>query len=274
MKPLIICCCVIASVFAATKEKTPRQQALEVIDQGRLEKNVLKRKQFLLSIACAGRNPATVAILEGELQAGKAPEIRQAAAVVLGEIKSVSSIPKLREALSDEPDVAFTAAQSLWQLGDRSGREFFEQILLGEKSEYPGFMKTNIRDARLKLTNPKALALMGVKEGLGFFFGPAAMGVTVYQELQKDAGATTRTIAASMLATDKDPSSIQILEEGLSDKNWIVRAASAKALATRLSVSSLPKLAYLLDDKADGARYAAAASILYIEDSRRSKRKR
>jgi HEAT repeat protein len=273
MKILVVCCLTLC-LRADTESKTPMQQALDVVQEGRSETNVLKRRQFLMSLACAGKSSVTIPILEADLATGKQPEIRQAAAAALGAAKSTASIPKLQKALEDEPDIAFTAARSLWQLGDRSGREFFEQILSGEKVESPGMLKSSLRDARLRMANPKALALMGVKEGLAMFLGPAAMGVTVYQELMKDQGATTRAIAATMLATDTHKESLKALEEGLSDKNWIVRATCAKALAERSSIASIPKLANLLDDKADEPRYTSAAAIIRLEESRKHRKPR
>jgi len=271
MKNVLLLCCFAVCGWAQTAAKTPLQTAMEVIDQGRFEGNILKRKQFLISISAAGPNAKVIEIVETELATAKTPEVRQAAAAALGEAKSTGSIGKLQKAMAeDEADVAFTAARSLWQLGDRTGREFFEQALLGERGDNPGLIKGGMRDARAKMANPKGLALMGVKEGLGMLFGPAAMGVTVYQELQKDAGATARTLAASLLAKDTDPSSVAVLEEGLSDKNWIVRAACAKGLAERASIGSVVKLAYLLDDKADGSRYTAAAAIVRLEDLKKA----
>src|SRR5437868_3248731 len=181
--------------------KSPRELAMEVIDQGKAEANPLKHKQFLVCMEAAGTNRATVAILDDALLNGKQPEVRQAAAATLGDIKSKTSIPKLKKALEDEsPDVSFTAAHALWRLGDPTGREIFEAVLAGERSDNPGLIKGSLRDARNRLYNPKGLALMGIKEGVGMFLGPAAMGITVFEELRKDAGASARVLSASILA--------------------------------------------------------------------------
>ena len=52
--------------------------------------------------------------------------------------------------------------------------------------------------------------------------------------------------------------------QALDDKNAGVRAAAARALGRRFSRSSIPKLEPLLEDKAEGPRYMAAAAIIRL----------
>jgi hypothetical protein len=58
-----------------------------------------------------------------------------------------------------------------------------------------------MRQAKHKLHNPGALAMMGVKESAGMFLGPVSMGITVFEELRKDGSASARTLATALLAS-------------------------------------------------------------------------
>jgi HEAT repeat protein len=216
-----------------------------------------------------------VSILEAAL-IDKEVEMRQTAAAALGDIKSRASIPKLKEALSDvAPEVSFTAARALWNMGDKSGRDIFMEVLAGERADSGGLLKSSMRDAKAKLHNPAALAMLGIKESAGMFLGPFAMGFTVFEELRKDASASARTLSAALLSTDDDPNTISSLEGALQDKNWIVRAAAAKALSARSSTGSVTKLVPLLEDKQEGARDIAAAAIIKLDvDARKARVKK
>jgi HEAT repeat protein len=180
---------------------------------------------------------------------------------------SPDAIPSLKEALDDSPEVSFTAAKALWNLGDQSGREMFQQVIAGERTDAPGKLHGALRDAKKKLT-PAQLTLMGVKEASGAFLGPASMGVTVIQEAmketKKDAGAPGRAEAASVLAKDQDLYALTLLEWALSDKSWAVRLAVAKALGARGNQDTIPKLAPLLNDDRHAVRYMAAAAIIRL----------
>ena len=97
------------------------------------------------------------------------------------------------------------------------------------------------------------------------FLGPAAMGITVFEELRKDGSASARTLSAEALAKDTDPAILKVLEEALEDKNWLVRAGVVKALAMRGSRAAIPKVETMLEDKQDAVRYIAAAALVRLE---------
>ena len=63
--------------------------------------------------------------------------MRQTAAAELGQLKSPDAIPYLKQALLDNSEVAFTAAESLWKLGDQSGREIFQEVIEGQRKTMP-----------------------------------------------------------------------------------------------------------------------------------------
>jgi HEAT repeat protein len=54
------------------------------------------------------------------------------------------------------------------------------------------------------------------------------------------------------------------LEEALGDKNWVVRAAAAKALGNYQHKGVIPKLQELLQDDKEPVRFMAAASLVRL----------
>ena len=257
-------CLLAAASGLLPAQDTSLAKAWKFIEDTNAQGNSIQRAQLMNALAAAGTTPRSIAILEAALS-DKSTEVRQAAAAVLGDVKSLSSIPKLAAALDDDaPEVSFTAARSLWNMGDQSGRDIFLDVLAGERGNSPGLIKGGMRQAKHKLHNPAALAMMGVKESAGMFLGPVSMGITVFEELRKDGSASARTLAAALLATDPDPSTIKTLEDSLMDKNWIVRASAAKALAARGSRDSVRVLDPLLSDDHHRVRYVAAAAIVAL----------
>ena len=244
-------------------------EAWKTLTGGTTETNPNKRKLALSALVTAGTSPRAVNMAASLLK-DKEVDVRQTAASVLGEMNARAAIPKLVEAMDDEaPEVSFTAARSLWILGDRRGKDVLLAVLAGERGVSAGLMKGTVRDARKRLRDPAGLAMLGVKEGAGMFLGPGAMGIMVFEELRKDGSASARTLSAAALAKDTDPATIKILEEALDDKNWIVRAEVVKALAMRGSRASIPKITQMLEDKQDGVRYSAAAAIIRLDNGPR-----
>lgn len=238
--------------------------AAKLLTEAAEDKNALRRKQAMAALENAGAHPKAVALAEAGLS-DKDVDVRQTAAIALGGMRSRRSMPKLRKALDDEaPEVIFAAAQALWVMGDRTGRDIFVEALAGDRSDSSGAMKGAMRDARRRIRNPGALALIGVRQGAGMLLGPFSLGINVFEELVKDGGASARTLSAALLSKDTDPATIYSLEAGLNDKNWIVRSAAAKALAERGSRKSSGKIAALLTDEKEGARLVAAACLLRL----------
>lgn len=136
--------------------------------------------------------------------------------------------------------------------------------LFGERHARPGVVRGSINAAKKKLHNPAALALLGVNEAAGARLGPFAMGVSVIEAFAKDNSAPTRTLCATLLASDNSPDSIHELEDALGDKNWVVRAAAAKALGNYPRKGVIPKLQEMLQDDKEPVRFMAAASLVRL----------
>lgn len=250
-----------AGAFAQNVE----DRAWQTIEHALQDTNPLRRSDAVLAMAVVRAQPKAVNLVESGL-ADKDLGVRQSACTVLGGFKSKSSIPKLREALNDgAPEVVFAAAKALYDMGDPAGREVLIAILNGDQSDTSGFVSSSVRDVKLKLHDPKGLVLIGVNSTAGILIGPFAAGLPVAEDLLKDKQASGKTVAALLLATDTSADSQTALKLALSDKNWTVRAAAARAIALRDMGTLYSDVTLLLDDKREEVQYSAAAALIRLK---------
>jgi len=247
-----------------------REQAWKVLEEGVYDKKVVNRLAVFSAIGDLGSNVKGVRLAERGLD-DEDPDVRAAAAASLGEMKSHVAIPKLRLALTDKaPQVSFSAAKSLWQLGDRSGRRVLLDILQGERPASDNFLQSSKRDMQRKLQDPKRLAVMGAEKGAGALLGPFSVGIPLMKELRGEGSGSPRAVSATLLATNPDDEAIEALKTALTDRDWTVRAAAARALG-RLGRPELGDfLASSLEDSKPGVRYAAAVSVIRLTSAKRS----
>jgi HEAT repeat protein len=255
-----------ASAETQSPSGSPDAAAWGILNQGVAEGDAEHRKKAIAALGSIGPVSKAVKMVENSLQ-DKNMLVRQTAAAALGEMEDKDAIPFLRAALDDSPEVSFTAAKALWNLGDTSAREIFQQVIEGERKDRPGMMRGAMREAKRKL-RPAQLALMGAQEAAGTF-GPASMGIQAVEEamkdVKKDSGAPGRTVAAEILAKDPDPYALTLLEWALCDSSTAVRVAVAKALGQRGNQDTIPKLTPLFSDNRQAVRYMAAASIIKLQ---------
>ena len=194
-------------------------------------------------------------------------EVRAFTAAALGQERARKAIPMLREAMDDpSAPVAFAAAKALWDMGDHSGAIVFEEVLTGARKDSRSLVNTYISNARHTMHDPKALAMMGVKEATSAFFGPAGMAISFAQESMKDKGAAGRAYAAGALADDHSTKSREILENALQDSSPLVRAAACRSLAILKDRRSLVFLEPVLDDDNEGAQAMASAAYIRLSE--------
>ncbi len=250
-----------AALLLAQPDKT----AWDVLKQGLDDKNPDRRRQAITAMASIGLAPDAVARIEQALQ-DKEPLVRQTAAAELGQMKSKQSLPALKSALDDvSGEVAFAAAKALWEMGDRSGRDLIEDVLTGQQKASEGVVSGAMRDAKRKIRDPKALAMMGFKEASGALLGPFNIGILAAEQAFKDSSAGGRALAVTLLVTECDAETLRLLERTSSeDKNWIVKAAAAKALGQCGNQDTIPKLELDLTDSHDAVKFMAAASIVKL----------
>lgn len=256
---------ILLSLMARVSIAQPHVTAWNVLVDGFNDKKLERRQQAITAIGSVGPTSETAKLLEQALRDDD-PIIRQTTAAVLGQMKFRQSIPVLKAALDDESgEVAFTAAKALWDMGDRSGKDIIEEVLGGERKDTAGLVDTAKRDARAKLHNPKSLALMGVKEASGALLGPFSIGIYAAEQAFKDSGAAGRILSTTLLTQDCDARAQQVLESSLAgDKNWAVKAASARAIGQCGNADAIPKLEQHLSDSRDAVKFMAAASIVRL----------
>ena len=238
--------------------------AWQTLREGIADHDAVHRQTTLAAMASIGPAAEAVRLVVGCLK-DHDTLVRQSAAAVLGQMGSEQAIVALKAALDDGPEVSFTAAKALWDLGDTAGRDIFQQVLEGERKG-PGRLNGAIRDAKKKL-KPAQLAFMGVKEAAGVLGPAGSLSVLAVREAMKeakDSGVPGRSVAAEVLGKDSDPYALTLLEWALDDGNWAVRLSVAKALGERGNAGSIPKLAPLLTDDRHAVRYMAAASIIKL----------
>ena len=251
---------------AAPKPLTPWQ----VLSSGATDHNARRRAEAIAALGTMVPTPRVLHLIEKALD-DKDASIRQVAAMNLGQMHARRSIPKLRKALDDPaPEVSFAAAKALWSMGDRSGREIFIRILSGEKSSSPGLIKGEVEATKKELEDKKKLAIIGATEAASSLFGPAGFGIKILEEVTRDRSASARAMSAILLAHDTSLDGLRELQDALSDKNWIVRAAAAQALGTRRHRDQIQYLRPLLDDDKPAVRFMAAASILRLSSGKKA----
>ena len=255
--------CAMAACAAAAMSQ-PNVAAWDVLKRGLSETYIEKRKQAVLAVGTIGPAPQVIDLLNLALR-DKDVQVRQTAAAEIADARMRQCIPNLTAALDDTGEVAFTAAKALWDMGDRSGRSIFDEVVTRELKDSPGFIQGAIRDAKAKLHDPRGLVKMGAMEASGALLGPFSMGIIVAQDMLKDTGAPTRAFALITLSQDCDPKGAQLMGWALdNDKNNMVRAAAAKALGRCGNVATIDKLMRLLAENSDAVRYMAAASVVRL----------
>jgi HEAT repeat protein len=213
----------------------------------------------------AGRYQRALVNVEKLLSSDREATVRSFTAAALGQERCRAAIPALRKALDDDAGiVALSAAKALWDMGDHSGVTIFEQVLTGERKDSNSLISGYLTDAKHTLHDPKSLALMGVKEATGAFFGPAGMAIGFAQESFKDKGATGRALAAGELAKQNSKQVREVLRSALQDSNGVVRAAVCRSLAISGGRDSLPFIEPLLSDKNEAAQAMAAAAYIML----------
>ena len=245
------------------KPVPPPVAAWDVLRAEILSQKKTHRTDAIAALAVIGSRPDVLHLLEGALR-DKQSIVRKTAAIALGDMQAETAKPGLRALLDDEsPDVGFAAANALWKMGDRSGREIFIATLTGERKG-DGLVKSSLKSNFAKYSDPKTVAMTGVKEAAGAFLGPLPMGITIAQELMKDHGASARAACAALLAKDPSPDAVEQLTQALADKNWAVRAAAAQALAISPGKVSPQVFEPLLLDDNKSVREIAAAGIIRL----------
>jgi HEAT repeat protein len=241
------------------------ESSWDVLKKGLQDSNPEKRKLAAMALMGTGINPTTLQLLYDALANDKDPEVRQAAASSLGELKARAAIPKLKTAIENDPPVSFAAARALWIMGDHSAKDLIEEVATGQQKNATGKMASAKLEANRRLHDPNGLAKTGAEQAAYALLGPFSIGMRAATELAKDAGAQSRLLAITLLSQQCDAESVSSIETAMEDdKNDTVRAGAAKALGICGARSKVDKLMLAVMSEKYPVQIAAAASVIHL----------
>jgi HEAT repeat protein len=190
-------------------------------------------------------------------------DVRTAAVLSAGQTKDRNLTTNVRNLLDDkEPQVAFTAATTLWKMGDRSGEDILMSVVDGERSANATMMHGTEHKIGKDLHDPAMLAKLGALQGASMMLGPFGFGITAFEYMHQSGGDLARVSAIEQISQERTEPIHQELIAALTDKDQTVRAAAAKALVdSRDKTTSAAVYALLIDPK-QPVRLTAAAAYL------------
>jgi HEAT repeat protein len=252
---------------AACALAQPEKTAWDVLKPGLADTNPLTRRQAVTATGTIGLDPEAIQLVEAALKDNDSL-IRATAAAELGEMKSRQSFPALKAALDDPAgEVGFAAAKALWDMGDKSGRGFIEDVVAGQQSATDGGVKGAMHRADRLRHDPKAMTVLGLKSASGALLGPFNIGVLAAEQVFKNGAVAARMLALNLLAEDCDKQTFKILEAATTDdKTWAERAAAAKALGRCGNPDAIPKLEQNLSDSNVAVKFMSAAAIIRLSE--------
>jgi HEAT repeat protein len=235
-----------------------RDKAWSVLRSGVESDNTRRRAAAIGSLSLVPGDTQAVSLITAALDDPK-PEVRAAAATSAGKLHIKSAIPKLKAMLADpEMTVMIAAAHALTAMKDADAYQAYYEILTGERKG-----KGLIAAQMATLRDPKKMALLGLSEGVGFV--PfASIGWDAMRAIHTDDTSPIRAAAATLLADDPDPKSLEALETAAGDKSWLVRIAALEALAKRKEPGIVNKIELSMFDDRSEVRYTAAALVLHL----------
>jgi len=250
--------------------RQPTEHAWAVLDTGLTHKAADHRVEAVKALSLITGERGAIKAATHALSDDNA-DVRAAAATTLGQLRAVTTIPDLKEALSDkEISVVLAASQSLYQMKDISAYGTYYAILMGDKKASDGMIQSQLD----RLKDPKKVAMMGFEQGVGFVpYG--GIGMQAYRFAKSD-HSQVRAAAARYLALDPDPMSRDALVQiALTDDSTAVRQAALDALAQRGDSICIQRLERNLSDSKFAVRYRTAATIIHLSDLvAKAKRKR
>jgi hypothetical protein len=247
----------------------PEKTAWEVLKPGLADTNPLNRRQAVTATGSIGLDPEAIRLVEVAMKSDKDPLIRATAAAELGDMRSRQSFPALLAALDDPAgEVRFAAAKALWDMGDKSGRGFIEDVVAGQQKATDGGVKGALRRADRLRYDPKKMTVLGLKSASGALLGPFNIGVLAAEQVFKNGAVAVRMQALNLLAEDCDAQTFKLLElSSTGARTWAEKAAAAKALGRCGNNAAVPTLEQNLSDSNVAVKYMSAAAIIRLSRS-------
>jgi HEAT repeat protein len=227
------------------------------------EKHIDIRIQGLAALGTMGRDPHAAKLISAAY-ADKEVDVRTAAVLASGQTHNRALIPGLHKLLNDpEPLVAFTAASTLWKMGDHSGEDLLSAVVDGDRKATAGLMHGSMHAANRELHDPAALAKVGAMQGASMLLGPFGFGITAYEYIKRNGGGDSpRVVAIEEISQQHSPAVKKELLGAVTDKDPGVRAAAAKALRSYHEPDASHALAMLFIDPKKPVECSGAAAYL------------
>jgi HEAT repeat protein len=221
------------------------------------------RIQALAALGTLGNNARaenliTVAMKDSDF------DVRTASILAAGQTKDRNLTTPIRNMLDDnEPQVAFTAATTLWKMNDHSGEDILVAVVDGDRKATARLKDSTRHTIGKDLHSPSTLARIGALQGASILLGPFGFGITAYEYMRKNGVDTSRVTAIEQISEEKTGPIRSTLIAALDDKDPAVRAAAAKALGNsyhdkEVSDALLP----VFDDTKKPVQLTAAAAYI------------
>jgi len=230
---------------AATEPKHPETRALAIASIGTIQDPRLTHK--LISDG----------LTDSDL------DVRTASILAAGATKDKGLYGKLRQMLDDkEPQIAYTAAITLWKTGDKSGEDILIAVTDGERKTDVGLIKGTERDADKEAHSPSKMANLAIRQSISMFAGPAGYGLTAWDYTHRHSGENPRVTALDLVSQEKTANVHNTLLAALDDKDPQVRAAAARALGDYHDKSTAVNLLTTFSDGKLPVRLIGAAAYI------------
>lgn len=190
-------------------------------------------------------------------------DVRTAAVLAAGQTKDRNLTTPLRNLLDDkEPQVVYTAAMTLWKMGDKSGEDILMSVVDGDRSTSASMIHGTGHKLNRDLHDPAKLAKLGAIQGAYMLLGPFGYGITAFNFIHQSGGDLSRVAAIEQISQERIEPVHKELVAALTDKDPTVRAAAAKALTDYHDSATQMAIYALLADSKQPVRLTAAAAFL------------
>jgi HEAT repeat protein len=254
---------VLTLLTAACYAQTATNSSWAVLEAGLGQTSSTQRLGAIRVLGLITDDPHSVELAEAALK-DKNSSVRAAAATSLGQMHATGANASLKEALNDKNlSVVMAAAHALCLLNDPACYDVYYEVYTGERKNNSGMIAQEMQI----IHNPKQLAQMGFNEGIGFvpFAGiPWEAMQTIMKDRKSSTAAKAALIAA--LATDPEGRTGKLLVSTSQNKNWVLRVAALEAIAKRGDSALLQGIEPRLSDSRRQVRFAAAATIIHLDD--------
>lgn len=225
------------------------------------------RVQAMAALGTMGKDEKAAHLIEDGIRAHDS-DVQIAAILAAGQTRNPALVPRLEAALDDEkPEVAFAAASTLWKMHDYAGEDLLTAIAEGDRKAKPGLIRASKHKAAQDLHSPKALMLIALDQGSGFFLGPFGIGIKAIEYVDKNSGASARASAVDLIAQEHTDHTRDVLIDLLTDGEPAVRAAAAKGLGRWPGNETMNALVPVFGDTKLAVRLTAAASYLRAKNN-------